>query len=448
MDKLRVLLQQLRAPPSVIRVIRLSAEQAAGEIAEPCLLIRHQIVIGGLGRLREPLARIVLRGVIPAERKIRRTKLLLGDGERDQELVVQIDRALLLRLVSTRHIQRVIVLPAALQILRPGQSVFGHPAEALEHALGENEIHIVDPVPLTPDVRDLGDSELVKQALVVHLMDNALDVRQTDLKGMMFFLITAEQRRQLLRHQPLAIELQHLDVQPILDAAIGAHRIRRTVIRHGDDRHIPHQRFRIVDDNDTFGIQKVLALDPIAVGEHQCVIGIELRELTPADLHAEHHVLPELFVNVLADEGEPVRSAHACGALEGDIVFQLETNVELHALRAKECLRLFLQLQHLTDRLAVEDAGEVDVHEYIVQALFVPKIGCVSAHQLARMIEDRAVILHRPLDQILPVVICERRALVVHQQAQRRDLRNDILVCHSTTLLSGFCASKTGFQNI
>ena len=276
MDKLRVLLQQLRPPPSVVRVIRRSAEQAAGEIAEPCLLIRHQIVIGGLGRLREPLARIVLRGVIPAERQIRRAKLLLGDGERDQKLIVQIDRALLLRLVPTRHIQRVIVLPAALQIFRPGQSVFGHPSEALEHALGENEIHIVDPVALSPDVCDLRDFKLVEQALVVHLMDNALDVRQTDLKRMMFFLITAEQRRQLIRHQTLAIELQHLDVHLILDAAIGAHRIRRAVIRHGNDRHIPHQRFRIVDDDDAPGVQKVLALDPVAVGEHQGVIGIEL----------------------------------------------------------------------------------------------------------------------------------------------------------------------------
>ena len=158
-------------------------------------------------------------------------------------------------------------------------------------------------------------------------------------------------------------------------------------------------------------------------------------------------MLPELFINVPADKGETVRSAHARRALEGDIVFQLEANIQLYALRAKECLRLFLQLQHLTDRLAVEDAGEVDVHEHIVQALFVSEIGLVSAHQLARLIEDRAVILHRPLDQILPVVIRERRALIVHQQAQRRDLRNDILVCHSTTLLSGFCASKTGFQN-
>ena len=277
MDKLRVLLQQLRTPPSVVRVIRLSAEQAAGEIVEPRFLICHQIVIGGLRRLREPLARIVLRGVIPAERKIRRAKLLLRDGERDQKLIVQIDRAFLLRLVPARHIQRMIVFPAAFQILRPGQSVFSHPTKALEHALGENEIHIVDPVPLTPDVRDLGDSELVKQALVVHLMDNTLDVRQTDLKGMMlFFLITAEQRRQLLRHQTLAIELKHLHVHLILDAAIGAHRIRRTVIRHGDDRHIPHQRFRIVDDDDALGTQKLAALDPVAVSEHQGVIGIEL----------------------------------------------------------------------------------------------------------------------------------------------------------------------------
>ena len=75
----------------------------------------------------------------------------------------------------------VLVTPA--EIFTPGDAVFLHPAETLEHTLGEDHIDIPDGVQLTEDILDLCYLQFRKQGFEIYFVDNTLDIGHTDLEG-------------------------------------------------------------------------------------------------------------------------------------------------------------------------------------------------------------------------------------------------------------------------
>ena len=170
---------------AVVVVFRSRGVQLPQQMRTALFLIAGQVVICRFRRFRQPVPRIERRGMLPAQRQVLWPELLFRDRERGQKLVVQLRRRLRLRLILTGDIQRMIVFPAAPQIVRPGKAAVRHPAEALEHTLGEDHVHIVHAMPLAPNVRDLADAQLTEQGFVIHLMHHALDVGKTDLEGVM-----------------------------------------------------------------------------------------------------------------------------------------------------------------------------------------------------------------------------------------------------------------------
>ena len=126
--------------------------------------------------------------MVPTVRQILRAKLLAGNVGGIQKLVIQLRQRLFLWGVHAGNIQSMIVLQTSAEILAPADAVFYHPAEALEHAPGQDQIHIVCTVPIAPDVLDHVDFQLLKKRSEIHLMDNTLDIGQTDLEGMVQML--------------------------------------------------------------------------------------------------------------------------------------------------------------------------------------------------------------------------------------------------------------------
>ena len=213
--KLRILGQKQRAlRPLVIRtdIAILLREQKRAL----CLRIGHQIEICRLGRLGQPFARIVFRRFLPSEWKVERAKGFRTDRQRIQKLIVQWDRLFLRRTIFAGDIQRVPIMPTAIEIFVPHETVLLHPFQPFEHARRQDHVHIGQGMYLSPQISHVFHAEPCKQILEIHLMYDALDIRQTDLEGVMrLFFACVEPCGELFGNQPFAVKF--FDVDYIID---------------------------------------------------------------------------------------------------------------------------------------------------------------------------------------------------------------------------------------
>ena len=69
--------------------------------------------------------------------------------------------------------------------------------------------------------------------------------------------------------------------------------------------------------------------------EHQTVIGIELGELTLANMHIEHHTMTKRFVEILTDKGYLRGAAHTAGTLKGKVTVSTLTEIQIYTLGAE-----------------------------------------------------------------------------------------------------------------
>ena len=209
-------------------------------------------------------------------------------------------------------------------------------------------------------------------------MHHALDVGHTDLKGMMVMLLIAvgvKRSAQIGRDQALAVKLQYLNIRRLLHAGIAAHRFLRPVVLDRDDGDVLYDAPGIVHHNDMVGVHmEAVLVDLLSAGKHQAVVGIELGELAAADPHPQRHALPQRIIKIGADERKAVFPTHAGRALKGAKGHWAAPKDKLDPLRAKQPLRQLLQFLHLARRLAVEDAGEVQIDEEAQQLVLLRKL--------------------------------------------------------------------------
>ena len=107
------------------------------------------------------------------------------------------------------------------------------------------------------------------------------------------------------------------------------------------------------------GIHGKTVLDGAPAGEHQAIVGVELGELTFADLHAQGYPLPDRIKEIGPDKGQLVLSAHAGRAFKGHKAHRAAVENKFDPLRPEQVFRQFLQCLHPTNCAAVKDAGEV-----------------------------------------------------------------------------------------
>ena len=113
-----------------------------------------EVVVGQLGLFGEPAARILFRVVVPAVRKIPGAELLLPDGDRIQKLIVQLGVGFRLHSADIGDVQSMAVTAEGVPVVLPGHPTAFQPAKSLEHAFGEDDVHILDIVLPAPDVAD------------------------------------------------------------------------------------------------------------------------------------------------------------------------------------------------------------------------------------------------------------------------------------------------------
>lgn len=113
-----------------------------------------EVVVDRLGLFGEPVSLILFRAVHPAVGEIPGAELLLPQGDSVQKLVVQIGVGLRLHLAHIGDVQRVAVAAEGVPVVLPGHAAVPQPAKALEYALGEDDVHILEIVLPAPDVPD------------------------------------------------------------------------------------------------------------------------------------------------------------------------------------------------------------------------------------------------------------------------------------------------------
>ena len=332
-------------------------------------LVGAKIVVGYLGLLGEPVPLVLFRAVIPAVGQIPGTEFLLPDGYRVQKLVVQFSVGFRFYLAHIGDVQSVAVAPECVPIVRPGHPAVLQPAKPLEHTLGENDVHVLDMVLLSPAVPDHGLAAQVQDLLEVHLMHHPLDVGQTDLKGGVDDRAAerpVDDLGVLLGDESFSVKAGDGNVHPALHPVILPGAVLGAVVFHRDDRDAPGHHHRVVHHDDTVGLVDVDPVQPCAAGKHQAVVGIELAELTVADGHVHLDAAAHLVVHILPEKGQLALAAHAARALEGEIAVHPRSQIQAHPLRAEHIPGLFL-----TDLLAgqcaaaVKDPGEVHVKNHI-----------------------------------------------------------------------------------
>ena len=369
------------------------------------------------------------------------TVFLRGDGRGVQKLKVQLGQPIPAASVHVGDIQSVPVFSAAIQVFAPAQTVLLHPAPALAHAFRQDHLYPVNRMPNTLNIHDLRHAELLEKNMEIHLVYYTLDIRHTDLEGMVVVVFTAVRIKliaQLCGDQALAVKLQHLDIRQLLHAGIAAHRFLRSVVLDRDDGDVLHDAPGIVHHDDVIGVhmERVL-VDLSAAGEHQAVVGIELGKLAVSDLHPQRHPFPKRVIQIRTDEGEPVVPAHAGRALKSAKGHRAAPEDKLDPLRAKQPLRQFLQFLRLACRLAVKDAGKVQIDEEAQQLVLLRKRRFAGhVRQRQKLMEHGAVVLHGLPDRRLIRLVIDVEIEVIAvlrlprtvQDRARGDLINAVLL--------------------
>lgn len=144
--------------------------QLLEEIVDTELGIGTKIVVGQLSLFGKPVPWIIGRAVCLARWKIRRPELLRLNGNGGQELIIQFRGGFRFLAAHLGDIDRMIVFPEGAPVVLPGHTVFLQPTVALEHALGQNDLHIINSVNVAPDIGDGFRAAVFQKVLEVHLV--------------------------------------------------------------------------------------------------------------------------------------------------------------------------------------------------------------------------------------------------------------------------------------
>ena len=120
--------------------------------------------------------------MIPAVWQIGGAELVRLEGYRVQKLIVQFRRFLRLLLADICDVQCVAVLTEHRPIVLPAHATGSEPAVSLEHALGEDDVHIPDGMLHAPQIGDGVRPAEGQEVFEVHLVQHTLDIGHTDLE--------------------------------------------------------------------------------------------------------------------------------------------------------------------------------------------------------------------------------------------------------------------------
>ena len=256
-------------------------------------------------------------------------------------------------------------------VVLPGHAAVLQPAAALEHTLGENDVHLPHRMDHTPQIHN-GLCAAVQQEIVeVHLVEHPLDVGQADLKGGVDSLPTkcpVHHLGVLFGDQPLPVKAGDGDLLPPLHPVVSPGAARASVVLHRDDRGIICLPGGVVDDHHPVGPVDTDAVHPHAAREHQAVVGVELAELAVPNLHVHLDPPAHLVVHVLPEEGQLRLPAHIAGAFKGQIAVLAGAEVQVDTLRPEHVPGLLLpEPLNIPQTTAVKDTGEVHVENHVGQ---------------------------------------------------------------------------------
>ena len=148
----------------------------------PKRFIGAEIVIRQFRLLGEPISLVRLRAVIPAVRQIGGAELVALNGNGGQKLIVQLGGLFRFLLAHICDVQRMAVLAEHCPIVLPTHAASVQPAVALEHTLGEDDVHIPDGMLHAPQIGDGVRPAEGQEVFEVHLVQHTLDIGHTDLE--------------------------------------------------------------------------------------------------------------------------------------------------------------------------------------------------------------------------------------------------------------------------
>ena len=148
----------------------------------PKRFIGAEIVIRQFRLLGEPISLVCLRAVVPAVRQIGRAELVTLNGNGGQKLIVQLGGLFRFLLAHIGDVQRMAVLAKHRPVVLPVHATGSEPAVSLEHALGEDDVHIPDGMLHAPQIGDGVRPAESQEVFEVHLVQHTLDIGHTDLE--------------------------------------------------------------------------------------------------------------------------------------------------------------------------------------------------------------------------------------------------------------------------
>lgn len=140
------------------------------------------------------------------------------------------------------------------------------------------------------------------------------------------------------------------------------------LINDGDERHVPHTGFFIVDHDHPIGLINFNPILPCSAGEHQSIIGVQFAQLARTNLHIQHDPPAQRLVNVLSHERDLRLAAHAVGALESQIPTGSSAKIQHDALWPEHTLCFLLSNGMTVLRgIPAEDIAEIYVANHVRQ---------------------------------------------------------------------------------
>ena len=245
---------------------------------------------------------------------------------------------------DTGNIQSVIVFAEGIPIIRPGHTIFFQPAVAFEHALGKNDIHIVNLVFFAPDIFQNKGAAAFEKVLKIHLMQHTFHIRHTDLKRGMAVGAAKDfidHLGVLFRNETFTVKFGNAEKLVFLNAVIFAHTAASRGILNGN-HFCARIYFIIVYHNNAVQFIDFNAFNASAARKHQSVIGIEFGKLANAEFHIHHNALTDRLVKIFADKREPRLAAHTGRALKSNVSMFARTEVQGNSFGAEHRLCLLL----------------------------------------------------------------------------------------------------------
>ena len=152
------------------------------KVVLPKLRVCAEVIVPQLRLLGEPISLVRLRTVIPAVRQIGGAELVTLNGNGGQKLIVQLGGLFRFLLAHIGDVQRMAVLAKHRPVVLPVHATGSEPAVSLEHALGEDDVHIPDGMLHAPQIGDGVRPAEGQEVFEVHLVQHTLDIGHTDLE--------------------------------------------------------------------------------------------------------------------------------------------------------------------------------------------------------------------------------------------------------------------------